>query len=144
MLIPLQTMGRLQRTSSTFILNHFLPYLKTLWSTQIINDIKTISNSHYHSGKDSGASANWSQGDMCCRDLAIQEDCSYSNGIIYNLNNSSQKVYKHLVSFCLLHVPCLPLSTECLVFIKNGIFFFFIPYYQVATNSSLFSGRNKE
>lgn len=54
--------------------------------------------------------------------LTIQEDCSYSNGIIYNLNNSSQKVNKHLISLCLLCIPCLPLSTECLVFLKCDLF----------------------
>lgn len=119
---PITDHGKTAKNQLYLFLNHFLPYLKTLWSTQVINDIKTIINSHYHSGKDSGASANWSRGDRCCTDLTIQEDCSYSNGIIYNLNKSSQKVYKHLISFCLLCMPRLPLSTECLVFLKWDIF----------------------
>lgn len=108
---PITDQGKTAKNQFYLFLNHFLPYLKTLWSTQIINDIKTTTNSHYHLGKDSGASANWCQDHMCCIDLSIQEDCSYSNGIIYNLNNSSQKVNKHLIFLCLLLMPCLPLST---------------------------------
>jgi len=53
---------------------------------EFINDVKAVTNSHDHPE----ASVTWSQGSMCCADLTIQEDCSYSNGIIYNQSNSSQ------------------------------------------------------
>lgn len=81
MTVPLQPMGKLKRTSTTFYFITDPITCQILWKTEIINDIGTTDNSYNHQ-------VYQKPGPKCCTDLTIHH--SYVEGITYNLRASSQ------------------------------------------------------